>query len=49
LSNIELPVKLVLLEEAQQQFQAEDAWWRENRDAKDLFIEEFSAVLERLS
>jgi len=42
-------VKLVLLEEAQQQFEAEDAWWRENRDAKDLFVEEFSAVLGRIS
>jgi hypothetical protein len=42
-------VKLVLLEEAQQQFEAEDAWWRENRDAKDLFIEEFSVVLNRIS
>jgi hypothetical protein len=42
-------VKLVLLEEAQQQFEEEDAWWRANRDAKDLFIEEFSAVLGRIS
>jgi hypothetical protein len=42
-------VKLVLLEEAQQQFEAEDAWWRENRDAKDLFVEEFSAVLGLIS
>ena len=42
-------MKLVLLEEAQQQFQEEDAWWRENRDAKELFVEEFSAVLGRIS
>ena len=42
-------MKLVLLEEAQQQFEEEDAWWRDNRDAKDLFIEEFSAVLGRIS
>ena len=42
-------MKLVLLDEAQQQFEAEDAWWRENRDAKDLFVEEFSAVLGRIS
>jgi hypothetical protein len=27
-------VKLVLLEEAQQQFEEQDAWWRDNRDAK---------------
>jgi plasmid stabilization system protein ParE len=38
-----------VLEEAQQQFEEEDAWWRENRDAKELFIEEFSAVLRRIS
>lgn len=38
-------MKLVLLDEARQQFEAEDAWWREHRDAKDLFVEEFSAVL----
>lgn len=42
-------MKLVLLEEAQQQFEEEDAWWRENRDAKELFVEEFSAVLGRIS
>lgn len=29
-------MKLVLLEEAQQRFEEEDAWWRDNRDAKDL-------------
>ncbi len=42
-------MKLVLLDEARQQFEAEDAWWRENRDAKDLFVEEFSAVLGQIS
>lgn len=42
-------MKLVLLEEAKQQFEAEDAWWRENRDSKDLFLEEFSAVLGQIS
>src|SRR6185369_6251882 len=40
-SSIEPAVKIVLLEEAQRRFEAEDTWWRENRDAKALFIEEF--------
>jgi plasmid stabilization system protein ParE len=48
-SNIALAVKLVLLEEAQQQFEEEDTWWRQNRDAKELFVQEFSAVLGRIS
>lgn len=30
-------MKIVLLPEAQRRFEAEDEWWRENRDAKDLF------------
>jgi plasmid stabilization system protein ParE len=42
-------VKIVLLEEAQRRFEAEDTWWRENRDVKALFIEEFSAVLGQIS
>jgi len=41
-------VKLILLAEAQRRFEAEDAWWRENRDAKDLFIEEFEQTIEQL-
>jgi plasmid stabilization system protein ParE len=41
-------VKIVLLAEAQRRFEAEDAWWRENRDAHDLFIDEFEQTLERL-
>lgn len=28
-------MKVVLLDEAQRRFEAEDRWWRENRDAKD--------------
>src|SRR6185369_7908476 len=40
-SSIEPAVKIVLLEEAQRRFEAEDTWWRENRDVKALFIEEF--------
>ena len=42
-------VKLVLLAEAQFRFEAEDAWWREHRDATDLFIDEFTQTLELLS
>jgi plasmid stabilization system protein ParE len=42
-------VKLVLLDEAQQQFETEDAWWREYRDAKELFIQEFAKALEQVT
>ena len=42
-------MKIALLAEAQSRFEAEDEWWRENRDAKDLFIDEFAQTLERLS
>jgi hypothetical protein len=42
-------VKVVLLDEAQRRFEAEDAWWREHRDAKELFVEEFAQTLEQLS
>lgn len=42
-------MKLVLLEEAQRRFEEEDAWWREHRDAKDLFAEEFAAALEHVT
>jgi hypothetical protein len=31
-------VKVLLLDEAWAQFEAEDAWWRENRDSKDLSL-----------
>src|SRR6188768_2080124 len=48
-SSIEPAVKIVLLEEAQRRFEAEDTWWRENRDVKALFIEEFLAVLGQIS
>jgi plasmid stabilization system protein ParE len=41
-------VKLVLLVEAQRRFEVEDEWWRDNRDAKELFVEEFTRTLERL-
>ena len=42
-------MKIVLLEEAQRLFEAEDTWWRNNRDSKDLFVEEFEQALKRLS
>jgi hypothetical protein len=28
--------------------QAEDEWWREHRDAKELFIDELARTLERV-
>jgi hypothetical protein len=42
-------VKVVLLDEAQRRFEAEDEWWREHRDAKELFVEEFAQTLDQLS
>jgi len=42
-------VKIVLLDEAQQRFEAEDRWWREHRDAKELFVTEFHDALRQLS
>jgi hypothetical protein len=42
-------VKIILLDEAQQQFEAEDAWWRQHRDAKELFRDEFHQALEQVS
>lgn len=41
-------MKIILLDEAQRQFELEDAWWRENRDAKELFTEEFRGALLRI-
>jgi hypothetical protein len=37
-------VKIVLLAEAQRRFEAEDEWRRENRDAQDLFLDEFEQM-----
>jgi hypothetical protein len=48
-SDIEPVVKIVLLDEAQRRFEAEDRWWRENRDAKELFVSEFQYVLRQLT
>jgi plasmid stabilization system protein ParE len=42
-------VKVVLLDEAQRRFEAEDRWWREHRDAKELFVAEFEEVLRQIS
>jgi plasmid stabilization system protein ParE len=41
--------KVVLLDEARAQFEAEHAWWRENRDAKERLVAEFVKALEQLS
>jgi plasmid stabilization system protein ParE len=42
-------VRIALLAEAQRRFEAEDEWWRENRDAKEVFVDEFEQTLERLT
>jgi hypothetical protein len=42
-------VRIILLEEARRQFEAEDAWWREHRDAHNLLLEEFEQTLLHLS
>jgi hypothetical protein len=42
-------VKIDVVEEAQAQFAYREAWWRANRDARDLFEEEYERALEHLS
>ena len=42
-------MKIVLLDEAQERFRAEDHWWREHRDAKELFVTEFDEVLRQIA
>lgn len=42
-------MKIVLLDEAQERFDAEDRWWREHRDAKELFATEFREVLRQIA
>ena len=42
-------VKIVLLDEAQERFEAEDRWWRENREAQELFVSEFQEVLRTVA
>ena len=46
-SGIELAVKIVLRDEAQRRFEAEDEWWRAHRDAKELFIDELEQTLSQ--
>jgi hypothetical protein len=42
-------VKIVLLDEAQRRFEVEERWWREHRNAKELFLDEFRDTLRQLS
>jgi plasmid stabilization system protein ParE len=42
-------VKVEFSEEAKRQARRERAWWRKNRDAKQLFAEELRAAREALS
>jgi hypothetical protein len=42
-------VKILILEEAQGQFEAKDAWWRQNRDQKNLFTDEFEQALRHVT
>ncbi len=42
-------VKIVLLDEAQERFEAEDRWWREHRDAKELFVTEFEEAVRHVA
>ena len=42
-------MKIILLDEAQERFEAEDRWWREHRDAKELFLAEFQEVLRQVA
>ena len=46
--NIAPGVKIVILEEAQRHFETKDAWWREHRDEKELFTNEFEQALRRI-
>jgi hypothetical protein len=41
-------VRLKILEEARAQYRKQSAWWREHRDAKALFAEEFLVAIRRL-
>ena len=42
-------MKIVLLDEARRRFEVEDESWREHRDAKELFVEEFARTLVQLT
>ena len=41
-------MKLEILEEARDQYRTQNAWWREHRDAKTLFAQEFLAAIRHL-
>ena len=41
-------VRIEIVEEAQAQFAYRDAWWRANRDAQELFVEEYERALAHL-
>jgi hypothetical protein len=45
LSGIGRVVQIILLDEAQERFEAEDRWWREHRDSKELFVTDRPGVL----
>ncbi len=42
-------MRVILLAEARRRLDEEAAWWREHRDAKDLFLDEVARGLELLS
>jgi plasmid stabilization system protein ParE len=42
-------VRILILKEAERQYDRADAWWRQNRDAKDLFADEFEQALQHLA
>jgi hypothetical protein len=42
-------VRIQVVEEAQEQFAHREAWWRANRDAQELFEEEYERALKHLS
>jgi hypothetical protein len=41
-------VRIDVVEEAQAQFADRDEWWRANRDAKELFVDEYERALAHL-
>jgi hypothetical protein len=42
-------VRIEIVEEAQAQFAYREAWWRANRDAQELFEDEYEGALKHLS
>jgi hypothetical protein len=41
-------VQIDILERARLQFLKEDSWWRENRDVKELFAQEFLTAIRQI-